>query len=146
MKDEHHIQPGKILYTDLNKPATPFFSTKYGITGKPDYIIKEKSRYIPIELKFSNKNQPQKNHIFQIAGYCHLLEENYGSFVPYGIIVYNNKYQFKIPFNPQIRYELESTIKDMRGLLKNGKITRNHSDFYKCKNCSMKAYCSFIIK
>jgi CRISPR/Cas system-associated exonuclease Cas4 (RecB family) len=74
-----------------------------------------------------------------------LLEENYGGLVPYGIIVYNNKNQFKIPYNPQIRFELESTLKDMRRILKSGKILRNHNDFYRCKNCSMKMYCSFII-
>ena len=51
-KVEHCIQPGKILYSDLNKPAKPLFSREYLITGKPDYIIKEKNRYIPVELKY----------------------------------------------------------------------------------------------
>jgi CRISPR-associated exonuclease Cas4 len=145
IKDSHHIQTGKILYSDLNKPAKSLFSTKYQITGKPDYIIEEKNFLIPVELKYSRHNKPQKNHIFQLAGYCHLIEQTYSSFVPYGIIVYNNDKQFKIPFNPQIRFELESTIKDMRKILRNGKIYRNHKDFYKCKSCSMREKCSFII-
>ena len=102
-------------------------------------------RHIPVELKTGNHNQPQKSHIFQLAGYCHLLEENYGSFVPYGILVYNNMHQFKIPFDPKMRYELESTMKNMRNSIKTGKISRNHNDPYRCKNCSMKSYCNKIL-
>jgi CRISPR-associated exonuclease Cas4 len=145
IKKTKRIQPGQIFYSDLNKPAKTLFSRKYQLTGKPDYIIKENNRLIPIELKFGRHNTPQKNHIFQLAGYCQLIEDNYGGFVPHGIIVYNNNNQFKIPFNPQLRFELESTIKDMRKILKTKKISRNHNDSHRCKKCSMKQYCSFII-
>jgi CRISPR-associated exonuclease Cas4 len=146
LKKIHSIQPGKILYSDLERPATSLFSKKYQITGKPDYIIKDKDRFIPVELKFGRQNKPKKNHLLQLAGYCQLIEENYGGFVPYGMIIYNNKNQYKIPFNPKIRFELESTIKEMRKMLENRRISRNHEDSNRCINCSMKEYCSFIIK
>lgn len=146
VKKKYKIPEGKIIYSDLNKPAKPYFSKRYRITGKPDYIVKEKKHFIPIEMKSSMHDKPQKNHIFQLAGYCHLLEENYGGFVPYGILVYDNRYQHKIPFNPKIRFELESTINKMRQVIKSGKITRDHGDFYRCKSCSMNSYCDFKIK
>jgi CRISPR-associated exonuclease Cas4 len=146
LKKIHSIQPGRIIYSDLNKPAKSLFSKKYQITGKPDYIIKEKDRFIPVELKYGRHNSPQKNHLFQLAGYCQLIEDSYGGFVPYGIIIYNNKNQYKIPFNPQTRFELEYTIKEMRKILKNRSISRNHDDSHRCINCSMKEYCSFTLK
>jgi len=142
IKAKNIIQEGKITYSDLSIPANPFFSKKYKITGKPDYIVKQNKYFIPVELKTGNHNEPQKNHIFQIAAYCHLLEENYGRFVPYGILVYNNTVQYKIPFNPSIRFELESTIKKMRYSMKTGKVIMNHSDFRRCKACSMRDYCN----
>ena len=141
LKTKHKIQDGKITYSDLNKPGRPFFSKRYRITGKPDYIVKKKKNYIPVEVKTGIYNEPQKNHIFQLAGYCHLLEENYGGFVPYGILVYNNRYHYKMPFDPKIRFEFENTLKNMRNAIKTGRITRNHNDYYKCKNCSMQIYC-----
>lgn len=141
LKNKYKIQDGKITYSDLYKPGKPFFSKRYRITGKPDYVVKNNNRYIPIEVKTGLHNKPQKNHIFQLAGYCHLLEENYGGFVPYGILVYNNMYQYKIPFDPRIRFEFESTLKNMRYSMKTGKIIRNHNDFNKCKGCSMQTYC-----
>lgn len=142
IKTKYNIQQGKITYSDLNKPAKSFFSKKYRISGKPDYIIQKKDKYIPVELKTGRYITPQKNHVFQLAAYCHLLEENYGVFVPYGVLVYNNQNEYKIPFDPKIRFELENTIKKMRTSLKNKKITRNHNDIHRCLNCSMKKYCN----
>lgn len=126
----------------MNKPAKPFFSKKYLLSGKPDYIIKQKNKYIPVEVKTGKHDKPQNNHIYQLAAYCHLLEENYGNIVPYGILLYNNSTQYKIPFNPGIRFELESTIKKMRHQIKTEKIVLNHNNPNRCINCSMKKYCN----
>ena len=74
------------------------------------------------------------------------MEENYGGFVPYGILVYNNNQQYKIPFDPKMRYELEALVKEMRFTLKNNNFTRNHNDPNKCFNCSMRSYCEIKLK
>ena len=140
--DKYNIQDGKITYSDLDKPAKPFFSKRYKITGKPDYIVKRKNNYIPIEVKSGSYSYPQKNHILQLMCYCHLLEENYGSFVPYGILVYENGQNFKIPFDPKMRYEFESNLKNMRKIIKSKNIVRNHNNPNKCINCSMRNYCN----
>ena len=146
LKEDYKIQKGAIEYSDLNVPAEPFFSKKYRIAGKPDYVIHDKDRYIPVELKTGGYKIPQKNHIFQLAAYCHLIEENYNVFVPYGILVLNNQDEYKLPFNPKVRFELENTIKKMRYLLNSKTITRNHEDPYRCENCSMRKYCDIKIK
>ncbi len=140
-KKQFRIPEGKITYTDLNLPSKPLFSRRYRITGKPDYIVKKNNQYIPIEVKTGTNQQPHKNHILQLASYCQLIEENYRNFVPYGIIVYSNS-DFKIPFNPALRFELESVIKKMRCVLKNKKLVLNHDDPGKCRNCSMRIYCN----
>lgn len=142
IKNKYHIPQGRITYSDLNKPAKPLFSKKYRISGKPDYIIQRKNGFIPVELKTGHHTFPPKNHVFQLAAYCHLLEENYGGFVPYGVLVYNNQKQYRIPFDPKIRFELENTIKKMRYSLKNYEFFRNHNDTHRCLSCSMRKYCN----
>lgn len=139
-KRKYRIPEGKITYSDLNISAKTLFSKRYRIAGKPDYIVKKNNQYIPIEVKSGSYPQPQKNHALQLATYCQLVEENYGNFVPYGILVYKNS-DFKIPFDPTLRFELESVINKMRGSLKNGKVALNHNDPGKCKYCSMRIYC-----
>ena len=132
-----------MISSDLTKPVRSFFSNKYRITGKPDYVIKRNDDYIPVEFKSGFYTKPQKSHIYQLATYCYLIEENYDCLVPNGILVYNNRYQFKIEFNPKIRFELEKTLKNMRQIIKTGKLSRNHNDLFKCKNCSMRNNCNF---
>ena len=141
----HKIQDGKITYSDLNAPAKPLFSRRYRIAGKPDYIVKKNNRYIPVEVKIGLYNAPQKNHILQLAAYCQLVEENYRSFVPYGVLVYDKTKQYKIPFDPKLRFELEQSIKKMRYIIQTGRLERNHNEYHRCKNCSMKTYCEMKI-
>ncbi len=139
-KKQFRIPKGKVTYSDLNVPAKPFFSKRYRTTGKPDYVIIENDTYIPIELKSGSHHMPRKNHIMQLATYCQLLEDTYGVFVPYGRLVYNDS-DFKIPFDPKLRFELESTITTMRSALHQGNVELNHNDFGKCRSCSMREYC-----
>lgn len=142
MKQSHSVQKGRIVYADLYLPERSLFSKQYRITGKPDYIVKQREHLIPVEVKTGFHGEPGKHHIMQLAAYCQLVEENYGEFTPYGILVYYDTHQqFSIPFNPQLRFELATTIAKMREVLKTGLIERNHENGMKCKNCSMRKYC-----
>jgi len=123
------------------------YSKRYRISGKPDYIVKKEGVYFPVEIKTGNHLELKKNHIFQLATYCQILEDNYKIFIPYGVIVYcDTSLQFKVPFNPKLRYELEYIISEMRENLKTGKIKRNHNFSQRCINCSMRNYCDKKIK
>lgn len=111
------------------------------IVGKPDYIVEKKGLKIPVEIKTGYCNSPKSNHVFQLAAYCHLIEENFSVFVPYGVLVYSNSFEYKIPFNPNVRFELENIIKNMRFSMVTKDISRNHNDGKKCINCSMRKHC-----
>jgi CRISPR-associated exonuclease Cas4 len=139
-KKEFRIPKGKIIYTDLNKPVHSLFSKRLQITGKPDFIIKEKNYFIPVEIKSGVHDKPLNNHVYQLASYCHLVEENEGGLVPYGRLIYEDS-DFVIPFNPKTRFELESILTNMRKLLRQKIVQPNHNEPKKCYCCSMKKYC-----
>lgn len=130
------------MYTDLNKPAKALYSKQLQISGKPDYIIKEKNYIIPVEIKTGHHTIPQESHIFQLASYCHLVEENNGGLVPYGRLIYADS-DFVIPFNPKIRFEMESILRSMRKILRQKTVQPNHNQPKKCSRCSMKNYCTY---
>ncbi len=143
LKIENKIQEGNIIYSDLNVPEKAFFSKRFRITGKPDYIVKKDGYYIPVEIKTGIHQKAQNNHIFQLMAYCLLLEENYNCFVPYGILVYNDSLKsYKISYDPKMRFKLESLIKEMKKSLKSDKINRNHYEIKKCIKCSLRKYCN----
>lgn len=142
LKNKYNIQTGKITYKDLNHSEKTLFLKKYRICGKPDYIITQKNSHIPVEIKSGYHLKPEKHHIMQLAAYCYLVEEKYNEFIPYGLLVYyDTGIECKIEFNPKIRFELESTIKNMRYSLTKDISKRNHNDFQKCKSCSFSNYC-----
>ena len=143
-KKSSGIPQGTILYSDLNVPATPLFSRRHRLTGKPDYILSKQNRCIPVEVKSGKGPYPHQNHILQLAAYCQILEDTSGEFVPEGILVYNNV-PYTIPFDPKLRFELESVMKTMRASLRKSSVPRNHDEPGRCHRCSMRRYCTDIL-
>ena len=139
------IPEGLILYSDLNVPADALFSTRYRLTGKPDYIVKKENHCIPVEIKSGKGPHPHQSQVLQLAAYCQILEDTSGVFVPEGILVYNNV-PYTIRYDPKLRFELESVMKTMRASLRSGEVTRNHHEPGRCHRCSMKQYCSHVVE
>ena len=142
IKSENQILDGEIIYSDLNEPEKPLISNKYKIIGKPDYVIKNKGRYIPVEIKTGNHKTLKNNHIIQLAAYCQILEDHYKTFTASGIIFYKDTAKkYNINYDPKLRFELTSLINEIRQIQKTKKIKRNHYDIKKCINCSFRKYC-----
>lgn len=141
LKIQYHIPKGSIPYSDLDIPAHPLFSSRYQITGKPDYIVQRQKHYIPVEVKSGSHKYPLKNHVVQLGMYCLLLEDVTHTAVPFGVLVYENS-SFTIPFDTQLRYDLSSTLHSMREVLQGELIERNHHDPGKCNSCSMRIFCN----
>lgn len=144
-KESLGIPDGRIMYSDLNVPAVPLFSKRSRLIGKPDYIVRKEKHYIPVEIKSGRSLHPHQSHVLQLAVYCQILEDIFGVFVPEGILVYNNV-PHTIPFDPKLRFELESVMKTMRASLRNGSIQKNHQELVRCKSCSMKQYCTDVVR
>jgi CRISPR-associated exonuclease Cas4 len=140
-KKTYGIPEGTILYSDLNVPASPLFSRRYGLVGKPDYIVQKDEGFIPVEVKSGRGSHPQPNHMYQLAAYCQLVEDTAGVFVPEGILVYNT-IPYTIAYDPKMRFDLESVMTSMREGLKQGVVARNHEEPGRCRQCSMRLYCS----
>jgi len=139
-KRQYQIPDGSITYSDLDIPAKPLFSKRYRISGKPDYIVEKNGQYIPVGLKSGSHSSPLKNHVLQLGTYCQLIEDAYGTYVPYGVLVYDSE-SFVILFNPQLRFEVSSTIKKMRTCLHDERVIINHDEGRRCNACSMRRFC-----
>jgi CRISPR-associated exonuclease Cas4 len=139
------IPEGLILYSDLNVPAAPLFSKRFQLSGKPDFIVHKQNHYIPVEVKSGNSPHPHQSQVLQLAAYCQILEDMSGVFVPEGILLFNNV-PYTIPFDPKLRFELESVMKTMRLSLRRGSVQRNHDDPRRCQQCSMRRYCIDVVQ
>ena len=143
LRQKNGIPRGEVIYSDLDHPAHVLYSRSLALSGKPDYIVRDREgRLIPVEIKSGRAIQPHRGHIMQLAAYCLLVEENYNVAVPYGILVYADKVQHKIKFDPHLRSDLLSTLEEMRYALESGSPERGHSQRKRCRSCSFYRSCS----
>ena len=139
LRKEYRVR-GEIEYIDMDK-AKAFKSEKYGLSGRPDYIIKLDAGLIPVEEKKGRTPRgPLFSHILQVAAYCLLIEEVEGKAPPYGILKYP-EHEHEIEFNDDLRAVVLEKLGEMRRILVTEDCHRNHDRPGKCASCSRRDVC-----
>ena len=73
----------EILYADVGSSfptSAALTSSRYRLTGKPDYLVRVAEGLVPVEVKSGrspDSGRPYDSHVFQVAGYCLLVEDLY---------------------------------------------------------------------
>jgi len=131
---------GKLEYIDVNQSKV-FKSVTLGLSGSPDYIIKLGENIIPVEEKKGRTPRgPLFSHILQIAAYCALIEEAYGTPPPYGLLKYP-EHEHEIEYNDDLRKMLTEKLEEMRRAIRTGEVHRDHERPGKCRYCSRREGC-----
>jgi CRISPR-associated exonuclease Cas4 len=139
LKKELHIK-GNVEYVDLDGSKL-LTSERYGISGRPDYVLLVEGSPIPVEEKTGRVPKgPLFSHILQVATYCLLLEEKTGKNVPYGILKYG-AHQHIIEFDESLKKTLFTKIQEMSEIADGKPAHRNHNRPNKCAGCSRKEIC-----
>lgn len=130
------VYKSKSVYSDhKEKPVEALFSSKYGLVGKPDFILHTKDGLLPLEVKHSYRpNQPYFSHVMQVISYCLLIEEVKGTKPKYGFLQYRTGKAFYVPYTDNMRSFLIKTMEEMRGYLNSGKGPKPLRN-YNCKKC-----------
>jgi CRISPR-associated exonuclease Cas4 len=142
---------GRVVYADTGdwRPAEkPLFSSAYGLTGKPDYLVSTRAGIIPVEVKSgATPPQPYPSHILQLAAYCLLVEETERKPPPFGLIRYPEA-TFRVEYTPDLRDELLSLLRDMRGALQSSvrDVPRSHDEPRRCALCGYREVCGQAVE
>lgn len=130
----------EITYND-DGDANLLVSRKYGLTGRPDYIIVRDGAHIPVELKTGRiPKGPFFSHIMQVGAYCILTEETYGEAPPYGIVRYGDR-EFEVDYTEDLKSLVLQKAREIREARKTGDVHRNHNRPGKCRSCSRRGIC-----
>ncbi|MFW6072281.1 MAG: CRISPR-associated protein Cas4 [Thermoplasmatota archaeon] len=142
VRDEMNLED-QIAYVDNpDKEPDMLSSEKYKLRGRPDFIIEREGKKVPVEVKTGRVPKgPFFSHIVQLATYCVLIEEEYDTAPPYGIIRYGET-EFEIDYDDDLKELLLSKLEDMREAQQTRDIHRNHNRKGKCRNCSRRDLCS----
>jgi CRISPR-associated exonuclease Cas4 len=138
-KREEGAIEGDIRYVGMESSRL-LKSERYGLTGRPDYILERNGEIIPIEVKSGRKPKgPLFSHVLQVAAYCLLLDEEGGK-VSHGILRYGDM-EHEVEFDAELRSILLGKLKEMRRLMGSGDVHRNHHRPGKCHSCSRREMC-----
>ncbi len=142
VRKKMNLPEGEIIYVDLENGSSELFvSKKYGLSGRPDHIIKKDGFYIPVELKTGRTPRgPLFSHIVQIGAYCTIMEDVSGRAPPYGIIKYPER-SFEIEYTEDLRNIVLNMREKLLRDLDRGEAHRNHRRPGKCRGCSRRDRC-----
>ncbi|HVM70297.1 MAG TPA: CRISPR-associated protein Cas4 [Anaerolineales bacterium] len=135
---------GRVIYTDTRawgKVEKPLFDKDLDLTGKPDYLIEQGGKIIPVEVKTGRTpEEPYDSHIFQLAAYCRLVQKTYGKRPSYGIIHYPNR-DFAVDYTADLENALLDLIAEMRMNEHRSEVSRSHDDENRCRRCGFRQIC-----
>lgn len=139
------IPEGRLVFQDADRRRAlrrPLVSLRYGLTGKPDYLVETTEGLVPVELKSrdSLSSGPYGSDTAQLAAYCVLVEDATGIAPPYAIIQYANR-RWQIRYTRQAREEVLQIIEEICGAREEKVIHRNHVQPGRCRACGFRGVC-----
>jgi CRISPR-associated exonuclease Cas4 len=141
---EAGLPPGRVVYADTGAWARceePLFSPRYRLTGRPDYLVEERGRVIPVEVKPSRvAPAPYPSDVLQLAAYCLLVEETTGQAPPQGLVKYRDT-AFAVDYTPQLRAQLLDTLARMRCDRTARDVPPSHDEPGRCRACGFRSVC-----
>ena len=143
-RKEAGLPGGRIIYSDTRgwgKVEKPLFYTALELTGKPDYLVRQNEKIIPVEVKSGRApDAPYDSHIYQLAAYCLLVEKTYHTRPPYGIIHYENR-DFAIDYTRELEESLIDLLADMKRDEYKKDVPRSHEQASRCTRCGFRNVC-----
>ena len=138
------LPAGEVLYRDTEQKFVEetLYSERYGLVGRPDYIISGPDGMVPVELKKGGcpLRGPYQNHQAQLFGYCLLVEDAYNTVVSHGVLRYADR-EVRIEFTPKSRAWVLQVLAAVAAAKQSGLVSRNHSSAGRCRGCSLRHGC-----
>lgn len=134
----------QIIYTDTGawkRVERPLIARRYGLVGKPDYIVTQHGARIPIEVKPNRRaHAPYESDVLQLAAYARLVEETWGAPVECGWLKYR-EHLFQVPITPALCARLDAVLAAMRHALTAREVARSHNEPRRCRACGYRDSC-----
>jgi CRISPR-associated exonuclease Cas4 len=145
LRSESGLPTGDIVSSDTRAWGVieaPLVSQRLGLTGRPDYLVREHGRLVPIEVKSAAApmSGPHQAHVLQLAAYCALVAEVYGERPAYGLIKYRDRL-LRVPYTDALERELRATLDEMRTGLGADGLDRSHEHPGRCRGCGLREAC-----
>ncbi len=143
------LPAGRVIYSDASqwtKVEKPLYSPDLGLTGSPDYLVRQGRQIVPVEVKSRpSPQQPYDSHIYQLVAYCLLVQHEYGIKPDHGILHYSDK-NFAIDFTPALEAAVVATLREMQVPARRSGLDRSHQEERRCTHCGYRSICDQALR
>ena len=103
--------------------------------------IETKEAVYPVDFKFT-RGRPHKNHLYQLAGYALILEDQLGRPVEKGFIyLIPQKDAVVFDLSEKVKLECLNTLRRIREMILTERFPEAPSTRAKCIDCEYQNYC-----
>ena len=142
------LPAGVIRYSDTGVEKSvpqPLLSHRYGIVGKPDYLLEVQQAgrpmTVPVEVKSRRQPpEPAPHHVLQLAAYCLLVEDVLGQRPTHGVLRYADA-TLTIPYTDSLRRQVLSAVDEIRRARRAPAVRRSHDSPQRCSACGYSETC-----
>ncbi len=119
-------------------------SPKLGLSGKLDLLIVSPRGYFPVDFKYT-RGRPHRNHVFQLAGYAILVEEEFKSKVEMGFIYLAPVQKvIAIRMTRQLKEKTLGVLTEIRNMIGEGILPPPTEVRSRCTECEFRNYCGDV--
>lgn len=119
-------------------------SSKLGLSGKLDLLIVSPQGYFPVDFKYT-RGRPHRNHVFQLAGYAILVEEEFRTQVATGFIYLAPVQKIiAIRITPQLKEKTLRLLTEIRSMIREGILPPPTEVRSRCTECEFRNYCGDV--
>lgn len=137
------LPEGAVIYRDTwLRVERPLFSPRLGLTGKPDYLVRERNSLAPVEVKATPAppGGPYDSHVYQLAAYCLLVAGHYRRRPAHGLIQYADR-AYTVEFTPGLEKRALALLDEMRADAEAEEVGRSHDSPARCAGCGFREVC-----
>ena len=143
------VPDGRIVSQDTDRRRhleRPLVSSRYGLIGKPDYLVETANMLIPIELKSHDcaRAGPYASDAAQLTAYCMLVEDCFGTRPTHGIVQYADR-SWPIRYTTKGGERILEIRDEMRASSQGQTVHRDHQHAARCRACGYRAVCDEAI-
>jgi CRISPR-associated exonuclease Cas4 len=121
-------------------PARSYVSARWGLSGRPDYVVAQHGRLIPVEAKPGRRGVPRPWDVVQLGVYLLLIEDGEGQRPPYGVLAYRDG-GFRIANTRRLRQEVLTTATRVRAARQDSTVIRSPQQPARCRACGYRDCC-----
>jgi CRISPR-associated exonuclease Cas4 len=143
-REKAGLPSGEVVYADTGawqRCERPLYSERHRLSGKPDYLVRERRRLVPIEVKPGRAaTEPYEGDVLQLAAYCLLVDEEFGQRPRYGYLKYQQRV-FRIEYSSALERELLRRLDAMRQDAVAQDVAVSHGEPARCLACGHREHC-----